>query len=174
MRGLAYHVQPAHIDYVRFQGRVRRGQNAPIIYEVTGQNAPIVYVVDDEPVIAETLAMILNQSGFEAVAFLDPQKALATAQNGSSPNLLITDVVMPGMSGIELAVRFRQLFPACRILLFSGQAATADLLESASEQGHDFELLSKPVHPGDLLTALRNIAKPRNAADIKSKLPIAS
>jgi hypothetical protein len=45
--------------------------------------------------------------------------------------------------------------PSCKILLFSGQAATADLLEKARMEGHEFEILAKPVHPTDLLAKLR-------------------
>ena len=114
----------------------------------------VVFVVDDEVVIAQTLAMILNQAGFQASAFDHPDKAIA-ARAELAPDLLISDVVMPGMTGIELAIHFRKAQPECRILLFSGQAATSDLLEKAREQGYDFDLLSKPVHPKDLLAKLR-------------------
>lgn len=117
---------------------------------------PEVYVVDDEKVIAETLATILNQAGFTARPFEDPQEALNAAASGSPPDLLISDVVMPGMSGIELAIKFRRAYSECRVLLFSGQAATANLLEVARSQGYDFEVLSKPVHPADLLAKLRS------------------
>jgi DNA-binding NtrC family response regulator len=113
-----------------------------------------VYVVDDESVIAQTLAMILNSSGFKATAFDHPKKALAAAQE-CSPELLITDVVMPGMTGVELAIEFRAKYPGCKVLLFSGQASTSDLLDQARMQGHDFDLLLKPVHPTDLLAKLR-------------------
>lgn len=114
----------------------------------------VVFVVDDEPVIAQTLAMILNRSGFNATAFERSDTAIAAAMNGS-PDLLITDVVMPGMNGIDLAIHFRSAHPECRILLFSGQAVTANLLEEARARGYDFDLLSKPVHPADLLARLR-------------------
>ena len=114
----------------------------------------VVFVVDDELVIAQTLAMILNQSGFQASAFDHPDKAIAACAE-LVPDLLISDVMMPGMTGIELAIHFRKAQPKCKILLFSGQAATADLLEKAREQGYDFDLLSKPVHPKDLLAKLR-------------------
>jgi DNA-binding response OmpR family regulator len=115
----------------------------------------VVFVVDDEPVIAQTLAIILNQAGFEASAFDHPHKAIA-ARADLAPSLLISDVMMPGMTGVELAIEFRKAQPECKVLLFSGQAATADLLEKAREQGYDFDLLSKPVHPADLLARLRN------------------
>ena len=71
------------------------------------------------------------------------------------PDLIISDVIMPDMNGIEAAIRIRQLLPGCKILLFSGQAATAELLEKARQEGHEFEILAKPVHPQDLLAQLR-------------------
>lgn len=114
----------------------------------------VVFVVDDEPVIAVTLALILKQAGFDAIAFDHPEKAIATSKH-TTPDLLITDVMMPGMTGVELAIRFRKTFPECKVLLFSGQAATANLLTEAHEQGYDFDLLAKPVHPADLLAKLR-------------------
>jgi CheY-like chemotaxis protein len=113
-----------------------------------------VFVVDDEPVIAQTLAIILDQAGFKAHAFDHPEKAIKASEK-TPPDLLISDVMMPGMTGVELAIRFRTAYPQCKILLFSGQAATADLLANAHKDGHDFELLSKPVHPTDLLAKLR-------------------
>ena len=89
------------------------------------------------------------------MAFEDPNQAMAAAAAGPAPDLLISDVVMPGMSGIELAIQFEQTYPLCKVLLFSGQAVTADLLESAKREGRHFEILSKPVHPKDLLAQLR-------------------
>ena len=71
------------------------------------------------------------------------------------PDMLISDVIMTGMTGIEAAIATRAKRPSCKILLFSGQAATADLLEKARAQGHEFEILAKPVHPTDLLAKLR-------------------
>ena len=62
---------------------------------------------------------------------------------------------MQDMDGIEAAIRIRKFLPSCKILLFSGQAATADLLENARSQGHDFEILAKPVHPAELLAKLK-------------------
>jgi DNA-binding NtrC family response regulator len=71
--------------------------------------------------------------------------------------LLLTDVVMPGMNGIELALAVSEKFPECKVLLFSGQTATAELLDRARKQGGDFPLLSKPIHPEDLLKKVAEI-----------------
>jgi CheY-like chemotaxis protein len=115
---------------------------------------PKVLVVDDEPVIADTLTIILNQSGFIASAVYTGLAAVERARE-DRPDLIISDVIMPDMNGIEAAIRIREILPGCKILLFSGQAATADLLEKARIQGHEFEILAKPVHPQDLLAKLK-------------------
>jgi len=112
-----------------------------------------VFVVDDEKIIADTLSAILRGSGFDARAFYDGASALAACEV-DAPDWVISDVVMPGMSGIDMSVRIRQLYPNCKILLFSGQAATAELLDKAQASGHEFEVLLKPVHPTELLAKL--------------------
>ena len=116
---------------------------------------PKVLVADDERVIADTLAIILNQSGFEATAVYTGEKAVEIARS-LKPDMLISDVIMTDLNGIDAAIRIREMLPGCKILLFSGQAATADLLDRARNQGHEFEILAKPVHPQDLLSRLRS------------------
>lgn len=115
---------------------------------------PRVLVVDDERVIADTLSIILNKNGFDASAVYSGTAAVNRAQE-IQPELVISDVIMDDMNGIEAAIRIRKLLPRCKILLFSGQAATADLLEKARKEGHEFEILAKPVHPQDLLAKLK-------------------
>ncbi|MFZ0914910.1 MAG: response regulator [Candidatus Korobacteraceae bacterium] len=113
-----------------------------------------VLVVDDEQVIADTLAKILDLNGYEASAVYTGTAAVESARS-LQPDLIISDVIMPDMDGIQAAISIRGFLPNCKILLFSGQAATADLLENARAQGHEFEILGKPVHPSDLLAKLR-------------------
>jgi CheY-like chemotaxis protein len=115
---------------------------------------PKVLVADDERVIADTLAMILNRSGFEARAVYSGEKALESVA-AFVPDMLISDVIMADLNGIDAAIRIREMLPGIKVLLFSGQAATADLLEKARANGHEFEILAKPVHPQDLLNKLR-------------------
>jgi CheY-like chemotaxis protein len=115
---------------------------------------PKVLVVDDERVIADTLAMILNQSGFDARAVYSGEKAVEMAST-FAPDMLITDVIMADLNGIDAAIMIRAIVPKIKILLFSGQAATADLLEKARAKGYEFEILAKPVHPQDLLSRLQ-------------------
>lgn len=125
-----------------------------------GGHRPVVMIVDDESSIADTLAEILSRSGYAAVAAYDADSALETALL-NPPEMLITDVVLPGTNGIDLAIHMRRIFPDCKIILFSGQASTADLLAAANREGHQFVLLSKPVHPTDLLARISESLKPR-------------
>jgi DNA-binding NtrC family response regulator len=120
------------------------------------QPGRLIYVVDDRIVVAETLAMALIQNGFRALAFEDPTIALSAALI-KHPDALISDVIMPRMTGIELAIGVRNAYPACRVLLYSGQINTGGLLEQAKKEGYEFEILAKPVHPEEILEKLRDL-----------------
>ena len=116
----------------------------------------VAFVVDDEDVIASTLELILLSRGFAVRSFVDPTDA-AEAALTEKPDFLLTDVMMPNLNGIELALKVREVNPDCCVLLFSGQASTSDLLTRASEQGHRFDILAKPVHPLDLLSKISEL-----------------
>jgi len=96
-------------------------------------------------------------NGFSARFFTCPLAALAAARS-ESPHLEISDVSMPGISGIDLAIQMRAQYPNCKILLFSGQAASLDLMEGARTQGHDFRLLQKPVFPSEFLSEIGQLS----------------
>ena len=113
---------------------------------VTSSCRSRVLVADDEQIIADTVAQILELSGFTAVAVYSGEQALEAAKV-LSPDILITDVIMGGMNGIQTASRIQKDFPSCRIILFSGHAATANLLLD----GDRFEILCKPIHPTALV-----------------------
>ena len=115
-----------------------------------------IFVVDDEAVISSTLTTILQMQGYQARSFTLPVAALLAAEI-DSPDVLITDVLMPGMSGIDLADKIKKLCPTCKVLLFSGQATIGELIDKARSNGHAFDVLSKPVHPTVLLSKLREV-----------------
>lgn len=119
----------------------------------TTQPVQRVLILDDERVIADTLALILDRNGYTARAVYSAQAAIDAAHD-FDPDALISDVIMQGMTGLDAAIRISELIPHCRIILFSGQASTADLLQKAEADGHHFELLSKPVHPRTLIQRL--------------------
>ena len=123
----------------------------------------VVLIVDDEKVVADSMAAIFRLSGHEAYYATHPKDALALARK-LQPHLLITDVVMPGETGIELAIKIRAEVPSCKILLMSGQAETTNLLEDAERQGYQFEILAKPTSPPDLLHRAERLVNESAAA----------
>jgi CheY-like chemotaxis protein len=126
-----------------------------------------VPVVDDERVIADTLVQILNQHEFEASAVYSGTAAVDQA-SVLAPDILFTDVVMDGrIDGIEAAIAISEFCPDCRVLLFSGAPATADLIAAARERGHTFNILAKPSHPAKIIEHLSGLA---HAADAQANL----
>lgn len=126
-----------------------------------------ILVVDDERPIADTLCQILRKAGYECKPAYSGTDALC-AVSEFSPALIISDVVMPGLDGIELAKTVRREYPDCAVLLFSGNASTQDLLANAGAEGHSFQVLAKPVPPRDLLTKVAALLSTlRQANDAK-------
>lgn len=121
-----------------------------------GRSRPRVLVVDDEMLIASTVATILNENGFEAMPAYSGEEALAKART-FQPDILLSDVLMPKMTGVELGMQMKKELPAARILLFSGQAATMELMRKAEADGHRFELFPKPIHPEELIARLKGL-----------------
>ena len=121
---------------------------------INGTRKIRVIIIDDEPVIADTVVEILNGEGFEAMAVSSGTSAIELAK-AFDPDVVLSDVIMPGLNGIETGIRIREIAPNCRVILFSGQAATVDLLEEAREQGHHFDILAKPIRPEQLISVIR-------------------
>ena len=111
---------------------------------------PVILIVDDEPLIAETLATILQGYGLAAMTASDATEALETARL-IPPQMLLSDVALPGMDGFTLAMEITRRIPDCEVILFSGQYSTCDLVETHHAEGRDFLTLVKPVHPVDML-----------------------
>lgn len=122
---------------------------------VTTRDASIL-VVDDEAALADTLALIFERAGYTATALYSAEDALAFIGT-HRPSLVVSDVVMPGMNGLAMAKAIRMAFPDCRVLLFSGNADTQDLLDAAQREGHAFEVLAKPVPPPQMLEKVASL-----------------
>ena len=120
---------------------------------------PRVLVIDDDRLVADTLAMVLNVSGFDAVSAYSGEHGLELAQETVYDHL-VTDVMMEPMNGIQAALAISHIQPACRVLLVSGNERTARLLQDAMDAGHEFDILAKPVHPTVVLSHLRAASPP--------------
>ena len=109
-----------------------------------------ILIVDDEVAIADTLALIFQSQMYEAQVAYSAERAIEVISEWQ-PDLAIIDVMLPEMNGIDLAIVIRANYPSAHVLLFSGHANTAMLLEEAGKKGHQFEVLAKPVHPNLML-----------------------
>ena len=132
-----------------------------------------ILVADDDSVIASTLSQILRLSGYETETVNSGEEAVSMAAK-RKPDILITDVVMGGITGIEAAIRILEFIPACLIILISGQANTSDHLASACRDGHQLEILPKPVHPRVLLERIAAFTAQRGLAKMPRNLPAAA
>lgn len=114
-----------------------------------------VLVVDDEKFIADTLAAILKMKGYTAHVAYSAEEALPMAA-AMPPDILISDVMMGPMNGVQLAQQVVANHPSCGVFLISGNEAAAALMKSAESQGFGFPLLAKPIHPDEILKLLAN------------------
>lgn len=122
---------------------------------------PLVLIVDDEPLITETLAAILNGKSMAVLTASNSVEALEIARL-VPPDLLISDVCMPGMNGIELAVEVTRMVADCEVILFSGRVIASDSGAAPDAGLREFVVLQKPVHPADLLELAWEKLRQRN------------
>jgi CheY-like chemotaxis protein len=134
---------------------VRRRQNS-----VTADLGPAVLVADDETLIRSTIIEILRSEGYDAVGVKDGAAAVQCA-NKLHPDIVLADISMPVMNGVEAAKRIRASLPGSRIICFSGHAESSELLAQAREEGFDFEFLPKPLKPDALIRALKSKSSQR-------------
>lgn len=115
-----------------------------------------ILVVDDEQTIANTLSWVLDREGYETRAAFSGEEAIEVAQT-FAPDILICDVFMEGISGLDAGIKIREKYPSCKVLLVSGHISISDLSRQAADKGHEFHYLAKPVHPRTLLEYLRTL-----------------
>lgn len=125
-----------------------------------GTLRPLVLVVDDEPLITQTLSAILDAKGFAVLTALDAAEALDICAL-MPPELLITDVSMPVKNGFDLAIEVKHAIPDCEVIFFSGHLGLAEMCTEMGELGKDCVMLVKPVHPADLLDRVYEVLKRR-------------
>ena len=123
-----------------------------------------VLVVDDERIVANTLAMVVQSAGHSARAAYSGAEAAAIADE-LHPDVAISDVMMPGMDGVELARWFDEHQPGCRVLLFSGYIDCATRMARFINAGFlPRPVLTKPVPPREILAFLASCAAEQGKA----------
>jgi DNA-binding response OmpR family regulator len=122
----------------------------------TAPHRPVVLIVDDETIIADTRAAIFRNWGYVAMVAYNAEEALEIA-SVVPPELLVTDVMLTAMNGVDLAIAIQATVPDCKVILFSGLPHSAEMIAAARCAGHDFTLLDKPLHPAQVLAQLRQL-----------------
>lgn len=115
-----------------------------------------ILIIDDETSVAETLEMIFRGYGYEVRTAFSAEQAVETIAHWQ-PDLALVDVMLPQMNGIQFGTVLKANYPACQILLVSGHPGTSELLELARQQGHNFEILAKPLHPALILEIVAHL-----------------
>ena len=116
-----------------------------------------VLVVDDERIIADTLVQILTLDGFTAAVAYSGEHAISCAREDHF-DLVLMDVMMPEMNGIEAWEEINKIHPECQIIFISGNMATEQLLWDALDRGMNFEIFIKPVHPRVIIERLNRLS----------------
>jgi DNA-binding response OmpR family regulator len=120
-----------------------------------------VLVVDDEWRIMATMCAILEASDYTAVGAASGDEAISKVSS-FCPDLLLCDVMMPGLNGFETGLQVKKLCPNCRLLFFTGNPDVWGLAEGIRKSGHDFETLLKPVHPSLLIDRVKAVLSASN------------
>jgi|NGEPerStandDraft_6_1074524.scaffolds.fasta_scaffold53156_1 CheY-like chemotaxis protein len=117
-----------------------------------------ILVVDDERIIADTLATILRSSGYDCRTAYDGAQALDLV-DVFEPNLVISDVAMPNLTGIELYHQLKAKPNAPAVMLLSGNVQVLEMLSKEQQSGHRLEVISKPIPPQKLLSSVAQMVK---------------
>ena len=113
-----------------------------------------IFIVDDEPAIRRLLVKILEKKGYQTLQAGSGEEALELVATGQI-DLLLTDMIMPGMTGLELSQKMNSMGCSCKVIFMSGYAQSA-LTESMTEliKPH---FVQKPINPSNVLGKIREI-----------------
>lgn len=129
----------------------------------------IVMIVDDEHVVAITLAEILRRRGINAVWFSEPLVALEYAKDGSV-DLLISDFTMPLMDGILLATQIQKAAPTCSLFLFSAVCDQPEFKARMKALGPDVHVEAKPLQVEQLLSTVAAVLLRQSAMQVQPRV----
>ncbi len=140
---------------------VERPREPPRLGAAAAPAGATVLVVDDEPAVRAIAARILKRAGFRILQAPDGAGALELIDRHGPPNVVLTDVMMPGISGAELARRLKERWPGLPIVFMSGYSA--EDLHRQGATATEGDLIQKPFMP-DALVASVTAALSRAAA----------
>ena len=149
----------------RYTGHVQHDQAPQHEIVGHGDQSEVILVVEDDGDLRSYLSEVLRGLGYHVVAAANAKAALSVLEENSRRiDLLLTDVVMPGMNGRELAVRAQQIRPGLRVLYMTGYSRNAVVHHGRLEQG--VELLQKPITQTHLAARVRDLLD-QSASQVK-------
>jgi len=130
----------------------QRSDELPLAVADPTQTGATVLVVDDEPAVCAISARCLKQAGFLVLQAHDGGDALELVDRHGPPQLVLTDLTMPGIGGAELARRLKERWPALPIIFMSGYSAEQLIRDGALDL--EEQLIQKPFAPGNLVASV--------------------
>jgi FixJ family two-component response regulator len=112
----------------------------------------VICLLDDDPSVLRAVARLLSSAGWQAQQFSDPEKFLEYAKIHRAPVVLI-DVWMPQMNGLEVQSRLREVSPSTRVIIFTGK--DDPLVRCTALNAGAWAFLTKPFDDEELLTSVR-------------------
>lgn len=123
-----------------------------------------VLIVDDEHSVADTLALIVSRSGHNCLAVYSGLEAIDLART-FKPQAVLSDVMMPGLNGIELARYLAENYSDCKVLLMTGYDSAIEIAQGFLDGGSFMNILTKPVLPQTILAFVASCAEKLTMAE---------
>jgi two-component system, cell cycle sensor histidine kinase and response regulator CckA len=150
--------------HLPLSGESASAPDAPALNNAVPDGTETILLVEDEESMRQLAVEYLKGKGYTVLAAADPDAAIAIATTRSGPiDMLLTDVILPGMSGVKLAERLGASHPHMRVLYVSGY--TADAIVHHGGQGPNFAFLSKPFSLSALARKIRSVLDEPAAED---------
>ena len=121
-----------------------------------------IFVVDDERIVRESLFHWFEDEGYEVDTAEDGEKALKMFEKGKF-DLVLLDMRMPGMSGLELLVKIKEIDPVCIVILITAFASVPSAIQALKEGAYDY--VTKPVDPDELNHLVKNALEQKSLKD---------
>jgi CheY-like chemotaxis protein len=120
-----------------------------------GEGTEIILLVEDEKALREMVSKVLAARGYQVIAVASAEEAEQISAANPNINMLLTDVVMPKISGTELGKRMTRLYPHMKVLYMSGY--TANSMSDSENSNHRRSFLEKPFTPQALAEKVREV-----------------
>ena len=120
------------------------------------RGSPLVMVVDDEPRMCDVLRRVLEKEGYRVITALDGETALGLIKE-NKPDVILLDLLMPGINGREVCHRLRELSTPTRIIYFTAKGKPTDPLELKELHDEADAFIAKPATSKQILSRLSRV-----------------